>query len=135
LPASSVQIAKVTDPRRRQRLAIIKNLYAWSFQANAISLGATSRKIIDQLPTIDQSLKQYAPKWALSKINQIDLAILRYSIWELTHHHQLPPKVVINEAVEIAKIYGNDNSSKFINGVLGTIVRELQLLPDESAST
>ena len=64
-----------------------------------------------------------ASKWKIDRISKIDLAILKLSIYELKNT-EIPFKVVINEAVELAKLYGNDNSKVFINGVLASVVKE-----------
>lgn len=65
-----------------------------------------------------------APEWPIDQIAKVDRAILRLALYELSVKRDVPPKVVINEAVELAKSFGGDNSSKFINGVLGTIYRQ-----------
>lgn len=72
----------------------------------------------------DGLIKPAAPEWPLEQIAKMDLAILRLAIYELHIKREVPPKVVINEAVELAKSFGGDNSSRFINGVLGTIYRQ-----------
>ncbi|EKD87255.1 MAG: hypothetical protein ACD_36C00174G0003 [uncultured bacterium] len=73
---------------------------------------------------IDEKIAGAAPEWPLPKISKIDLAILRLAVTELVEKKE-PPKVIIDEAVELAKQFGNDNSSKFVNGVLGTILKSL----------
>jgi transcription antitermination protein NusB len=73
---------------------------------------------------LDERIQPIAPDWPLSQIARIDLCILRISFYELLFMKDTPPKVVINEAVELAKSYGGENSSKFINGVLGTLLKE-----------
>lgn len=65
-----------------------------------------------------------APEWPIDQIATMDLTILRLALYELAFKREVPPKVVINEAVELAKAFGGENSSKFINGVLGTIYRQ-----------
>lgn len=76
---------------------------------------------------LDEKIQPIAPEWPLSQIARIDLTILRMALYELTEMGDAtPPKVVINEAVELAKAFGSDNSSRFINGVLGTAYRSLQ---------
>jgi N utilization substance protein B len=80
--------------------------------------------ILASLPEIDQLISQYAPKYPLDKINHIDLSVLRCAIWEIKHHPETPQKVVIDEAVEIAKEYGTDTSGSFVNGVLGGIINQ-----------
>jgi N utilization substance protein B len=72
---------------------------------------------------IDKLIEKAAPEWPLEQIAVIDIAILRLSIYELLFCSDIPPKVAIDEAVELAKTYGGANSSKFINGVLGTVYR------------
>ena len=72
---------------------------------------------------LDEILQPLAPEWPLSQIARIDRAILRIGLYELEFENDVPPKVVINEAVELARSFGSDNSSKFINGVLGTALR------------
>ena len=72
---------------------------------------------------IDKLVEKAAPEWPLEQIAVIDIAILRLSIYELLFCTDIPPKVAIDEAVELAKTYGGANSSKFINGVLGTVYR------------
>lgn len=75
---------------------------------------------------LDAIIQPIAPEWPLSQIARIDLVILRIALFELTSlTDKVPPKVAINEAVELAKAFGSDNSSKFINGVLGTAYRTL----------
>lgn len=78
--------------------------------------------------TLDKLIAPAAPDWPVEQIAQVDKVILRMAIYELTNAKSkkegTPPKVVINEAVELAKSFGGENSSKFINGVLGTIYRE-----------
>lgn len=82
---------------------------------------------------IDKQLQPIAPDWPLAQIAKIDLCILRIGAYELNHHKDVPNKVVINEAVELAKSFGGDNSSKFINGVLGTLLKQIDpTTPDET---
>jgi N utilization substance protein B len=71
---------------------------------------------------LDGMIGPVAPEWPIDQIARMDRIILRMGVYELTQK-AVPPKVVINEAVELAKAFGGDNSSKFINGVLGTILR------------
>ncbi len=75
---------------------------------------------------IDTKIQPIAPDWPIDQIARIDRNILRIGMYELLHQADtVPPKVVINEAVELAKAFGSDNSSKFVNGVLGTAFRTL----------
>jgi len=75
---------------------------------------------------LDAVLQPLAPEWPISQIARMDRVILRMGAYELLHSQSVPPKVVINEAVELAKAFGSTNSSKFVNGVLGTLLRKQQ---------
>lgn len=72
---------------------------------------------------LDDIIRPIAPEWPIEQIARMDRIVLRIGVYELLFEEGTPPKVVINEAVELAKAFGGDNSSKFINGVLGTILR------------
>lgn len=75
---------------------------------------------------IDDKIRPIAPDWPIDQIARVDRNILRIGIYELLYQADMvPPKVAINEAVELAKAFGSDNSSKFVNGVLGTAYRTL----------
>lgn len=76
-----------------------------------------------KIDELDALLQPVAPEWPLDQIARIDRNILRIGAYELLYNDDAPEKVVINEAVELAKSFGGDNSSKFINGVLGTVLR------------
>jgi N utilization substance protein B len=77
--------------------------------------------IIEKQVELDSKLQPMAPEWPISQIARIDRNVLRMGLFELLYMKEtVPPKVAINEAVELAKAFGSDNSSKFINGVLGT---------------
>ncbi len=73
---------------------------------------------------LDIELQPIAPDWPIDQIARMDRVVLRMGLYELTNNADVPPKVVINEAVELAKSFGGENSSKFINGVLGTVMRQ-----------
>jgi len=79
--------------------------------------------VMDNAEKIDSILRPAAPEWPIDQIAIVDLIILRMGIYELLFTSEVPPKVAINEAVELAKAFGGENSSRFINGVLGTIFR------------
>jgi len=82
--------------------------------------------VFDEMEQLDKELQPMAPEWPISSISSIDRNILRIGLFELTRRQdKVPPKVAINEAVELAKAFGSDNSSKFINGVLGTAYRNI----------
>lgn len=90
----------------------------------------------DHSKELDAKIQPIAPEWPLEQIARIDRNILRIALFELLNLSELvPPKVAINEAVELAKAFGGDNSSKFINGVLGTAYRTLIEGEETNAST
>ena len=75
---------------------------------------------------LDEQLQPLAPEWPINQIARMDRIVLRMGAFELTNGQDIPPKVVINEAVELAKAFGGENSSKFINGVLGSLLKQLE---------
>lgn len=75
---------------------------------------------------LDDVIRPLAPEWPIEQIARIDRIVLRIGTYELMFEADVPPKVVINEAVELAKAFGGENSSKFVNGVLGSVLRELE---------
>lgn len=79
---------------------------------------------------LDKVLQPLAPEWPIEQIARMDRVVLRMGAYELLHANDVPPKVVINEAVELAKAFGGDNSSKFINGVLGSLLRSQDATAD-----
>jgi N utilization substance protein B len=142
------------DPRHQARIIALQTLFEWSFNSTDIedlverdlntysemALPAESRLDVDRdlaifltkgvtenLDAIDKIVASSAPEWPISQIAKVDLEILRIAIFELYIAKSVPPKVAIDEAVELAKEFGGENSSKFVNGVLGTVIK--QLLP------
>lgn len=92
--------------------------------------------VVERQTSIDDQLRPIAPDWPIEQIARIDRNILRIGVYELLHQADIvPPKVAINEAVELAKAFGSDNSSKFVNGVLGTAYRTLIEGADNGNST
>lgn len=81
--------------------------------------------IIKNQSELDGIIAPLAPERPLADIMRMDRAILRMGVYELKYQNDVPPKVVINEAVELAKAFGGDNSSKFVNGVLGSVLKQL----------
>jgi N utilization substance protein B len=77
-----------------------------------------------QSADLDAKLQPVAPEWPIDQIARMDRLVLRIGLYELENEADVPPKVVINEAVELAKGFGGENSSKFVNGVLGTLLRQ-----------
>ena len=85
--------------------------------------------VLDNKQRIDQLIGELAPEWPVEQIAVIDRNILRIAIFEILYAPDTPPKVAINEAVELAKLFGSDSSPRFVNGVLGTLVnRHLELV-------
>lgn len=80
---------------------------------------------------IDELIKVAAPEWPISQIAAIDRTVLRLGVFELLYIKEIPPKVAINEAIELAKAFGGENSGKFVNGVLGTIYRSSDLYKED----
>jgi transcription antitermination protein NusB len=82
--------------------------------------------VLEEQKDLDSKIQPIAPDWPIEQIARVDRNILRIGVYELLHQADVvPPKVAINEAVELAKAFGSDNSSKFVNGVLGTAYRTL----------
>ncbi len=84
------------------------------------------KNILKNIKEIDSLIVKYAPQWPIEKITLVDRNILRIGVFELLISAQNPPKVIINEAIEIAKLFGSETSSKFINGVLGAIYEKMK---------
>ncbi len=151
--------------RHLGRIVALQTLYEYEFRSEAkdkgVSLAAILGRNIDRyretiddldfirdivngvnkhLQKIDGIIAPVAPEWPIEQIARIDRAILRIAVYELLHSKDVPPKVVINEAVELAKAFGSENSSKFVNGVLGTVYRikvepKSQRLPKSKTAT
>lgn len=135
--------------RHLQRSIAMQSLFEWDFndgkkedilgivdkniQDLAIGIDETDlilglvEGVLKNQTDIDELIEQCAPDWPLAQITIVDRNILRIGIYELLYgnYENVPPKVAINEAIELAKTFGGPNSAKFINGVLGTIYREM----------
>ena len=111
------------DPRHLRRIKNMQAIFAYDC-GNLNTFTSDTKSIISNLSTIDSTLHATAPKWPLENINKVDLAILRCAVWELTIIHDTPPKVIVDEAVELAKEFGTDTSSSFVNGCLGSIINQ-----------
>jgi N utilization substance protein B len=128
------------NARRRARRIALQGLYELDFTQHSpeYALGcrikeqplpeaATSfvfhlvEAVVDCIPELDQVMAELAPEWPVSQIAVIDRNILRMAIYELLFELDTPPKVAINEAVELAKMFGSDSSPRFVNGVLGSL--------------
>lgn len=82
-----------------------------------------AQEVSDNLPWLDKIIASYSKKWKIQRISRVSLSILRLSLWEIDHVDTVPEGVSINEAVELAKKYGNADDFSFVNGVLGAYVR------------
>lgn len=116
---------KKTDPRHIRRIQIIKDLFAASFVKDPKnSPPPTIKSITDHTHKIDPIIEESAPQFPIGKISKIDVSILRLAIYELLLEKREPQKVIIDEAIELAKEFGADKSPSFINGVLGKVVKK-----------
>jgi len=133
--------------RHLSRVCVFQTIYEWDFRPDAdineiISrsievrgenkiddeyVKKTTNGIIESVATLDNEITHAAPEWPIEQISRVDKNILRLAIYELLYCKEVPPKVAIDEAIEIAKTFGSENSSKFINGVLGTVFRKNKL--------
>ena len=92
-----------------------------------------AHKVSENFETLDTALQPMAPEWPIESIAAIDRNVLRMGLYELSEcGDTIPPKVAINEAVELAKSFGSENSSKFVNGVLGTAYKQLGITEKEN---
>ncbi len=135
--------------RHLVRTVVLQSLYEWDFYNRAHDLVAILERnlqefapeidepdfawrilkgVVENLAEIDAVIAKAAPEWPIDKIAIIDRNILRIGLYELLHADpdEVPPKVAINEAIEMAKSYGGPNSGRFINGVLGTVYRGIK---------
>jgi transcription antitermination protein NusB len=110
-----------TDPRHLKRREAVKILFAETFTRQPRT--PLVEAILKQKTKIDKLIEKAAPAWPINNLNKIDLAILRLAVYELKNG-DTPPKVIIDEAVELAKEYGSESSSSFINGVMGKIYKD-----------
>lgn len=109
------------DKRHQRRIRLVEKLFAYGF--DPAKKEPFVRPILDNLQTIDKMITEHATRYPIDKISKIDLAILRLSIYELIVEKKNPEKVIIDEAVILAKELGNEKSYAFINGVLGSILK------------
>ena len=112
---------KRSDPRHLKRARTIQRLFSWQFKPDTKPATAI-QAIVSKLPKIDKLIATLAPDRPISQINKVDLAILRLAVFELIIDKGTPPKVVIDEAVELGKEYGSTSSASFINGALGKLI-------------
>ncbi|OGG06928.1 transcription antitermination factor NusB [Candidatus Gottesmanbacteria bacterium RIFCSPHIGHO2_01_FULL_40_15] len=113
---------KSDDPRHLKRVAIMQALFSDSFLSQNHDLNKSEIKKISRKSTdIEELIEEAAPQFPVQKIARLDVAILKLAVFELVYGKKEPPKVIIDEAIELAKEFGSETSPGFINGVLGTI--------------
>lgn len=131
------------------RTIVLQSLYEWDFYGKKTDLIRVAERnveefgpgidepdfvwrllkgIVEHLPELDALIERVAPEWPIDQIAIIDRNVLRLGLYELLHadRNEVPAKVAINEAIEIAKNYGGLSSPRFVNGVLGTVYREIE---------
>ena len=107
------------DPRHVKRQKLIESLFKIDFHKQTVN--AATKNILSHKTFIDKKIEEAAPEFSIDKVNRVDLAILRLAVYELLVEKTQPVKVIIDEAIELAKEYGGDSSPSFINGALGNI--------------
>lgn len=110
------------DPRHKRRQKIVEDLFRIDFHKQKVREEASH--IFKNRKQIDKYIEKTAPEFPVDKINKVDLAILRLAVYELLIEKKEPQKVVIDEAIELAKEYGGDTSPSFVNGALGNIIKD-----------
>ncbi|HEX2347026.1 MAG TPA: transcription antitermination factor NusB [Ktedonobacterales bacterium] len=147
--------AKAHSDRRQARTAAMQTLYEFdstghdvdeTLQRNAVGLRLSAESlayaeelahgVLARLDEIDAEIANVASDWPISQMARIDKNILRLAIYEILYNNSVPAKAAINEAVELAKTFGSDTSSRFVNGVLGAIYQkstEIPTVPETSA--
>jgi len=126
-------VKSAQDPRHLKRIAVFKSLFAGTFTAQQERPSRVD-KIQANIEQIDDIVQKCAPEWPISQINRVDLAVLRQAVYELLFKTETPTKVIIDEAVEIAKRYGGKTSSSFVNGALASAIK-LSGRPDTANET
>lgn len=121
----AVQALYEWDFRREDTVADIaqRGIETFANEVDSEFVHGLCAGVLDHLQELDEVISQYAPEWPLEQIAVIDKTLLRAATFELKYMDATPPKVVINEAVELAKTFGGENSAKFVNGVLGSMYR------------
>ncbi|HBB76708.1 MAG: transcription antitermination factor NusB [Candidatus Levybacteria bacterium RIFOXYA1_FULL_41_10] len=109
------------DPRHKKRQKVVSDLFKNEFHTQ--SIGDTAARILKERKHVDREIEKAAPEFPIEKINRVDLAILRLACFELLIDKKEPERVIIDEAIELAKEYGGESSPAFINGALGKIIK------------
>lgn len=124
----STKVNPPVDPRHQERSSRFQQLFSWSFTQERQHTAheqapAFVQAILDNLEQLDSTIQVVAPERPLSEINKVDLTILRLMLWE-ARTSDVPKKVLVNEGIELAKAYGTQNSSKFVNATLARLLLE-----------
>ena len=114
------------DPRHLKREKMMIKLFEWGFPCAKKRTSISVKCIIDNMEFINKYIKEAATDWPVEQISKIDLSILRLAVFEMAVKKKEPVKVIIDEAIELAKKYGSDTSPSFINGALGSIYKTLK---------
>ena len=116
------------DRRHLRRVKTVQNLYASMYKNDQSKIQLTERtqEILKHSVQIDKHIEEFAKKFSVDKIARVDLSILRLACFELFVEKKEPSKVVIDEAIELAKEFGGETSPGFINGALGNIVKHVK---------
>jgi N utilization substance protein B len=119
----AIQVLYETDSVGHEAISSLSYLQASEklSEAGGAFAGELVRGVINNKEEIDQNIRCYAPAWPVEQISTVDRNILRLAIFEILFAKKVPVKVAINEAVELAKRFGSENSPRFINGVLGSV--------------
>lgn len=121
------------DYRHQKRINTVQNLFSYTFVNSATKhkipfpKDESTIEILKNINQIDKKIEEFAPKFPIAKMAKIDLSILRLAIYELLIQKSEPVKVIINEAIDLAKELGNDRSYAFINAVLGSIYKSSKI--------
>jgi len=135
--------------RHLARSIVMQSLYQWDFKGKPTSailaivaeqmaefgiglekeetyVVETVNGILDRIADVDKKITEHAPNWSIEQMSIVDRNILRIGVYELYFNKDIPAKVAINEAIEIAKSYGGPSSGKFVNGILGAMYKEIE---------
>lgn len=114
-----------SDPRHQKRVLIVQQLFSFTFEARPPQPhDEKTARIVEKLYQIDPYIEEAAPQFPLKNIAKIDVSILRLALFEILFEKKQPVKVIIDEAVELAKELGGESSPSFVNGVLGYVLKK-----------
>lgn len=124
-PREEDEVKEIQKIFEMQNKTLTRNLLQNNFSSAELSyIRENTPKLVEHLPQIDEKIESNLRNWSLDRLAQVDLAILRVAVYEFLFKEDIPKAVSINEAIEMAKLYSSEDSSRFINGILGSILRE-----------